>query len=1144
MTISGAKGGGSSFAQTPDNLRSIDTFEGLLGLCVGPIKGPVRGLKSIKINDTAIENETGELNFGEFIATFADGDPTKFPQKVELKLGAGASPIPVQVALTNTNTGAGIGTPGPWVTKTVSNTGANFLDIRLVVQQLWRQDKKGIYNETATIEIQMKPTAATIWINPTITTPTGTYDEQGGTKADKHRRYIPQEKFNLDGSWATPTANFPITGKTTSPTVFEIRISVPNTEAYAATGWDVRCRLLQRDTYDNGSEEDNQQEKRSVSWESVSAVYSGELGDHDDWQGLSWLQLYGKASDQLNGVPEVTGEYDTKIVPVPPSGVYNPDTRQYIPGVWDGSWAYAFTTDPAWIIADAISDPLSGLSVIATGSYLNKWDALEASKWFSELVSDGASGTHPRYSLNLAISDTQKAEDLIRYMAGAVGALVWDQGNGEWRMKVDKPDDPVDIFTLDTIEGEFVYNHTDVDTRYNDVIGKFKNAAMDYREDSVRLFDNDSIAQIGRKPTTIALVGCTNRQEALRRIKLRLRSAVNETRVVNFTTNRRGRNVNMLDTILVVDGDLGDSDQQTNGRVAAISADRQTITLRDPVYLAPSVSYTLKYAAPNPDYDPETTSEPTSAEWRKPTIVETKSVTNTGAEVGSTRTLHLSSALPADVASNLAVALDATGLVTLPKLYRVLNVSVADDGERISIGAVEVDTGKWAAADAVSPQDSVFQDLRGIVPPPLEPEFGDPISLHRTLTPTGVITTLLAQWERPPSSAVNGFRVRHGINGDPMTVVVDRTQVPTWELVSPPPGIHHIEVCSIGRNGSYSTPLSASLLVSSGPDETRTSLGALWQSGGALVLAFPYEKGDIITDQGAAWIYISDAAWDGSTGPPDLPVQENTYWRQIKDATASTLTTAPTTVSVKTDYLYAPIGGELPRLGQARFLVGAADVTAATTWSISTAVGCTVSINSTGGWNITATTGVNPYFEVTGVYSGTTLVRRVPITTIPGDPPPGSGGGSGSSGATISSGFPTIGISGTYPTDPVPIGTVQSSSTGKLEFSATFWYSIDWPTTSAIKNSYLSGKLVYRAGTSGSWTDVASETTGSEAYAESDGIDFGGTSGYDGDLNIAPVTVTGLTASTDYQFGIKLRRSSGNAAHTYPSGSITALQVT
>jgi predicted phage tail protein len=87
------------FKQRPDTLRSDDSFEGLLGLCAGPIKGPRRGLKSIYMNGTPLEDESGQQNFLDFQAIFADGDPLKFPQKAVMKLGQGGSPIPVNLTL-------------------------------------------------------------------------------------------------------------------------------------------------------------------------------------------------------------------------------------------------------------------------------------------------------------------------------------------------------------------------------------------------------------------------------------------------------------------------------------------------------------------------------------------------------------------------------------------------------------------------------------------------------------------------------------------------------------------------------------------------------------------------------------------------------------------------------------------------------------------------------------------------------------------------------------------------------------------------------------------------------------------------------------------------------------------------------------
>lgn len=807
--FTGAKGGGSTFKQNPDNLRSTDTFEGVLGIGIGPMEGPVNGLKSIFLDGTALENETGEMNFGDFIATIGNGDPAAFPQAIQLKLGAGGSPTNISLPLTNT-TGN-----GNWITKTLVNTNADFIDLRFIVNQLFRQDKNGIYANTANIEINMKPTGKTTWINPTLGTPSGGYSPTGinvpGLYGAILRTMVPEQFYDYGGDyWQPQSPNFAITGKTSSPSVYELRLAVPNTGEYANVSWDVRCRLVERESVDN----DPNFEKRQITWESMAAVYSDVLGVDEEWRGLTWMQLYGKASDQLTGVPEVTGIWKTKIVSVPPGSVYNPATRSYTGNIWDGSWTKAFTNDPAWVINDAITDPLAGLSLIANGSFLNKWDALDLSKWASEKVPDGAGGLHNRYSLNLAISEPQKAEEFIRYLAGAVGALAWDQGDGQWRLRLDKPDVPVDLFTLDNIDGEIVYANTDVDTRFNDITGSFKNEEMAYRQDRVRLFDNPSIAKLGRKTTTIALVGCTNRQEALRRVKLRLRSTVNETRVANFVTNRRGRNVEPLDLILIADGDLGEIQKPTTGRGSLVNT--TTIGFRDPIFLPSGVTYQIVYSVPNPDYNPDPSSQPTSANWTKPTITRKATIspasTNYNASV-YTLQVTADTAFPADLPYDTSFAIEAPGLPTLPKLFRVTSVGVQDDGERISISAIEVDTGKWAASDNVQNSDTVFQDLRGAPPVPLPPINGNLLSLVKVPVDQGYQVNLVANWIRPSGAYVNGFRVRYAINGGAWQVGAERTDFTTFELVNPTPGDYQFEVTTIDRRGSVSDPLSAFFAV-------------------------------------------------------------------------------------------------------------------------------------------------------------------------------------------------------------------------------------------------------------------------------------------------------------------------------------------
>lgn len=830
MQFSGAKGGGGgSFKQRADTLRSNDTFEGVLVLCNGPILGPSDGLKSQKIDGTPIEDASGAANFKDVVMITADGDPLKFPQIATLKLGTGAAPVSVNLPVGNT---VGGGSPGPWVTKTLPNTAADAVDLRFIVSQLYRQDKKGIYEATANLEIQMKPTGATTWINPNISVPASTYSGGGmsfiGRDGSDLRAYIPEEYFDASGNWLPETNSgyIAINGKTTSAYVHELRIEVPNSGAYTNVGWDIRVRLREVDTLDA----DPNFEKRIIQWESLAAVYNQDLGDHPDWRGVAWAHIFGKASDQFSGAPEIEGVYKTKIVSVPPIAVYNPATRQYTGTTWDGSFSKAYTNDPAWVINDALADGLFGMSAITPGAYLNKWDALEVSKYCSQLVSDGGAGTHPRFSLNLKVTEAQKADEFIRYLAGAISGHAWDNGNGEWRIKLDKPEQPVDVLTLESIEGEFSYSHTDLNSRFNDITMTFLNAEMDFREDRVRVVDNDHIALYGRKPTTMVAVGCTHRQEALRRAVLRLRASTNEWRMVTFMTNRRARLYQPFETILIADGDLGyelpdplstpdpvdptPGNNRTTGRILSLNGARTEITLRDSVRLEIGVVYLAHFTVPNPDYNPDTATQPTSPNWTKPTITITRTLTNTAGQRGDVNVLYLDSALPSNIASNANFALEAAGLPTIPRTYRILELRPEEDGERVAVTAIEVDTGKYAAADSVVEADLVYVAPPVVVPPPLPPVAGEVLSLVEIPGDGLERINLVVNWQRPSSVFLKGFSVRYRVNNGPFIDAVSNLQDTTWELVDPPAGLYHFEVVAHDRRGSSSLPLVDEIEVS------------------------------------------------------------------------------------------------------------------------------------------------------------------------------------------------------------------------------------------------------------------------------------------------------------------------------------------
>lgn len=146
---------------------------------------------------------------------------------------------------------------------------------------------------------------------------------------------------------------------------------------------------------------------------------------------------------------------------------------------------------------------------------------------------------------------------------------------------------------------------------------------------------------------------------------------------------------------------------------------------------------------------------------------------------------------------------------TTPKLYRILDVKPADDGEHVSISAIEIDEDKWDAADNVSPTDSVLQSIPSIVPEPTPPTGGPVL----TLVEIPNHFSLVVNWVRPWGNFISGFRVRHRLNGGPWVTLAESTKDTSLELLSVVTGFYEFEICTLDRRGRKSNPLLASMDV-------------------------------------------------------------------------------------------------------------------------------------------------------------------------------------------------------------------------------------------------------------------------------------------------------------------------------------------
>lgn len=498
------------------------------------------------------------------------------------------------------------------------------IEIRILINNLYRSSDSGIFENTVQFDLEYKAESDGTWL-PFV------------------------------GNSATQT----ITAKTTSVVVFEYRRTVDRIDE----SYELRVKLK--------TNPNTTTEFADLHWESFQEV---QIGDRV-WNNLAVAQIVVESSDQFSSVPDLKGIYLGLLIKVPSN--FDPDTRQYS-GIWDGTFQTAWSDNPAWILYDFITNDRYGVNAYYSCS-IDKYEVYEAAQWCDEFVSDGRGGTQPRYTFNEWITEPRSGKEMVRYLAGVFNATVFDDLNGTLILKVDKDETAVQMFTQENITADgFEYSYTDLNTRYNDISVAFKNPNLNnWATDRRRIYNQDDIDTRGRVPLDLIAVGCINDHEGVRRATYKLITSLTETEMVTFKTNRLGQYVMPFDIILVADPDMGYGESR---RIQSLSASRDEITLRDPVYLESGISYVVNVQV--------------SSEILAQAMVVPGST-------GLVSVVPLQSALPADVVPDRAViSFEGDGVIGYPKPYRVLRVGEIDgDPDNVEITALEVNRLKWDAAD-------------------------------------------------------------------------------------------------------------------------------------------------------------------------------------------------------------------------------------------------------------------------------------------------------------------------------------------------------------------------------------------------------------------------------------------------------------
>jgi len=528
-------GSGDTPTRTPDNLRSKDTVEVVVGLGMGPIKGPAYGLKGIYVGDTPIQNQNDSYNFKNFEYWFRPGAAND--EAVKFRLGGQTNSTTVNVNLYS-------GTP---VVRQTPHGNIDAIKFRIVINSLlWQQDDGDVYQNTAKFKLEYKAASSATWL-PCF----------------------------------PPTAELSIKGKTTSTYVKEYRILVPRIDE----PYDLRVTKT--------SPESDEEKIVEITWESFQTVITGDK----KFNGEAVAHYLGEASDQFSSLPQFWGVYDLMLCRMPDN--YDPYTKTWDGTWDGITWKNDWTDNPALVFNEILANEEWGAAAYYPDVTLNKWDLVAAIEWCDGLVPNGQGGYQPRYTFNGLLTEARSGPEMLRFVAGIFGGIPYDGLDGEIRLKLDVDSDAVALFTPENVIEEnsitFDYSYTDLTTRYNAISGTFMNPNLDWSEDRLYLENEDAIAANGRIPLDLIAEACTNRHECTRRTMLRLITSQTEKTIVTFKTNRLGLTTELFDIFLVADPDM---DWGITGRVKSLSVDREIMYLRDQIYLEAGVDYEIVFQVP------------------------------------------------------------------------------------------------------------------------------------------------------------------------------------------------------------------------------------------------------------------------------------------------------------------------------------------------------------------------------------------------------------------------------------------------------------------------------------------------------------------------------------------------------------------
>lgn len=359
------------------------------------------------------------------------------------------------------------------------------------------------------------------------------------------------------GSWKT-VIDSAVKGKTTSGYERAHRIDLPE----STTSWSLRVRKVSNDA--NSSKIGD-----TIVLQSYTEVIDAKFTYPHT--ALLYIEFDSK---QFNGsIPQITCKPKGRIIRIPSN--YNPIDRTYT-GVWDGSFKWAWTNNPAWVFYDIVISDRFGLGQRINQQQIDKWELYRIAQYCDQLVPDGkgGDGTEPRYVCDVYVQDRNEAYNVLRDFAAIFrGMTYW--GGGQIVTLADMPRDIDYSYTrANVIDGKFIYSSSSSKEKYSTALVSYSDPQNGYADAMEAVFEPDLVSRFGFNQLEVTAIGCTRQSEANRKGRWGILTN-NKDRMVTFSVGLDG-NIPQPGYIIAVADELL-SGKVTGGRVSAI--DGRNITL-------------------------------------------------------------------------------------------------------------------------------------------------------------------------------------------------------------------------------------------------------------------------------------------------------------------------------------------------------------------------------------------------------------------------------------------------------------------------------------------------------------------------------------------------------------------------------------